>query len=439
MLYDQAQLAQVYLTALQLTGDVRLGEVAHDVLRYVGRDLTSREGGFYSAEDADSLPEPGATRKKEGAFYIWTAAEIGEVLGPERARDFGLVYGVEPEGNVPAGSDPHGELEGANVLIQRLEIGAAAQQLGKTEAELARQLAEDRAKLFARRENRPRPHLDDKIVTAWNGLMIGAFARAAQVLGDADFLAAAQRAAGFLRERLYNVETNELRRSYREGPSNVAGFAGDYAFLIHGLLELYGADFDPRWLSWARRLQDTLDLHFWDQIHGGYFSTTDRDPAILLRLKEDYDGAEPTPTSVAVSSLWRFRQLYHNDVLLEHARHAVRAFAPRLEAQPFGMPLLLAGAALVETTPLQLILHASDPAQPGLAELVAEARRRYLPQLVVIRIATPAEREYFAPRHPVIEKLPEKPAEPTAYLCEEFACRLPVTKPADLRRMLEEF
>ncbi len=438
MLYDQAQLVEACLTAQQVSGDPFFGETARTTLRYVLRVLTSPEGAFYFAEDADSLPAADVKKKEEGAFYVWTEAEIREALGPDRARDFAAVYGVEPGGNVPVASDPHGELEGTNVLIQRLDLRAAAEKLGKLEPELASQLAQDRETLFARRAKRPRPYLDDKIITAWNGLMIGAFARAAQVLGDGDFLAAAQRAATFLRGHLYDAETNELRRSYREGPSAMPGFASEYAFTIHGLQELYAADFDPRWLSWARRLQDTLDLHFWDQLRGAYFSTTDRDPAILLRLKEDYDGAEPTPTSVAVFNLWRFSQLYHNEVLLEHARHAVRACAPRLDAQPFGMPRLLAGAALLETRPLQLILHAADPAPPGLAELLAEARRRYLPQLVVIRIADQASRDYFAPRHPVIEKLPENPALPTAYLCEEFACRLPVTNPAELGRMLDE-
>jgi uncharacterized protein YyaL (SSP411 family) len=427
MLYDQAQLVDACLTARQVSGDDFFGETARRTLRYVLRDLTSPDGAFYSAEDADSLPAADAAKKQEGAFYVWTEAEMREVLGEKRARDFAAAYGVEPEGNVPVGSDPHGELEGSNVLIERLE-GAGRETL----------LDQDRAALFSRRNQRPRPHLDDKIVTAWNGLMIGAFARAARVLGENDFLVAAQRAAAFLRENLCHPETNELCRSWREGPSNVAGFASDYACVIHGLLELYGADFDPGWLTLARKLQDTLDLQFWDQLRGGYFSTTDRDPTILLRLKEDYDGAEPAPTSVAVFNLWRFSQLYHNEVLLKHAEHAVRAFAARMDAQPFGMPLLLAGAALLETRPLQLILHAGDPAQPGLAELIAEARRRWLPQLVVIRIASAAERAYFAPRHPVIEKLPENPAQPTAYLCEEFACRLPVTKPDELARLLED-
>jgi uncharacterized protein len=438
MLYDQAQLAQVYLTAHQVSGDDFFAGIAANILHYVTHDLTSAGGGFYSAEDADSLPKADAARKQEGAFYVWTQAEVREVLGENRTEEFCGVYGVEPEGNVPAGADPHGELDGANVLIRRLDLDEAAMRFGRPLPDMEQRLNDDRAALLARRGLRPRPHLDDKILTGWNGLMIGAFARAAQILGDASFLATAQRAAAFLREHLYDEASGELGRSYREGPSGISGFAADYAFLIHGLLDLYAADFDLGWLRWARKLQDTLDLHFWDQLRGGYFSTTDRDPAILLRMKEDYDGAEPTPTSVAALNLWRFGQLYHNDVLISHAQRAVRAFATRLEAQPFGMPLLLVAAALAESAPIHLILHGADPADPGLAALVAEARRRYLPQLVVIRIADRESRDYFAPRHLVVEKLPEIPAQPTAYLCENFACRLPVTDPAELRRMLAE-
>jgi uncharacterized protein YyaL (SSP411 family) len=438
MLYDQAQLVQVYLTAYQISGDEFFAEVARDTLGYVARDLTSREGGFFSAEDADSLPQADAARKQEGAFYVWTRNEIREVLGEDREKEFSAVYGVEPDGNVPVGADPHGELEGANVLIQRLSLLEAAKRFERPLENMAHRLRDDRAVLLAKRGLRPRPHLDDKILAAWNGLMIGAFARAAQVLNDDSFLHAAQRAATFLRGHLCEAVSGELKRSYREGPSAVPGFAADYAFLIHGLLDLYAADFDLGWLRWARQLQDPLDLHFWDQLHGGYFSTSDRDPAILLRMKEDYDGAEPAPTSVAVSNLWRFGQIYQNDVLLEHARHAVRAFAVRLEAQPFGMPLLLAAASLLETPPVHLILHSAGADDPRLAALRAEARRVYLPQLVVIQIANPEAKEYFAPRHPVIEHLPELPERPTAYLCENYVCRLPVSDPGELRRMLAD-
>jgi len=437
MLYDQAQLAQVYLTAHQISPDAEdFADVARDILHYVAHDLTSPESGFFSAEDADSLPAADSPRKKEGAFYLWTHDEVRQVLGNGRADEFCGTYGVEPNGNVAPDSDPHDELVGENVLIQRLTLPEAAARYQRSIESMAHRLEEDRLALLARRDRRPRPHLDDKILTAWNGLMIGANARAAQILGDETYLRAAQNAATFVRTHLYNTETNELLRSYRDGPSAIHGFASDYAFLISGLLDLYQADFDLDWLRWARRLQDTLDLHFWDQVRGGYFSTSDRDPAILLRLKEDYDGAEPTPNSVAVINLWRFGQLFHNEVLIDHARHAVKALASRLEAQPFAMPLLLVGASLLETPPIHLILHSPDPKHPGLAPLLAEARRRHLPQMVVLLIADAATREYFAPRHSVVENLPAEAAAPTAYLCENFTCQLPVTKAEDLRGIL---
>jgi uncharacterized protein YyaL (SSP411 family) len=433
MLYDQAQLAQAYLTAYQLSRDDDFAKVARNILQYVAHDLTSPEGGFLSAEDADSLPKKEATRKIEGAFYTWTHDEIREALGDDRLEEFRATYGVETDGNVSPDSDPHDELTGMNVLIQRLTLTEAAAHFQRPVENMEHRLNDDRSVLLARRGMRPRPHLDDKILTAWNGLMVGAFARAAQVLGDKSYLAAAQKAAAFVRENLYDAEANELLRSYRQGPSDIHGFAVDYAFLISGLLALYETDFDLAWLRWARKLQDTLDLHFWDQDRGGYFSTSDRDPAILLRLKEDYDGAEPTPNSVAVQNLWRFGQIYHNDVLISHARHAVSALSSRLEAQPFAMPLLLVGASLLDTPPIHLILHSPSPDHPGLAPLLAEARRRHFPQMVIILIADAASRDYFAPRHAAIENLPAEVTEPTAYLCEDFTCQLPVTKPEALR------
>ena len=437
MLYDQAQLAHVYLTAHQLSpGEAGFADVARDILHYVRHDLTSAQGGFFSAEDADSLPKADSTRKTEGAFYIWTQDEIREVLPGNRVDEFSTTYGVEPDGNVTPDSDPHGELVGQNVLIQRLTLPEAAARFQRPVENMDHRLDEDRMALLARRNLRPRPHLDDKIITAWNGLMIGAYARAAQILGDESYLHTAQAAAAFVREHLYNPATNELLRSYRDGPAAISGFASDYAFFISGLIELYQTDFNLEWLRWARKLQDTLDLHFWDQERGGYFSSSDRDPAILLRLKEDYDGAEPTPNSVAVINLWRFGQLFHNDVLLDHARHAVKSLASRLEAQPFAMPLLLVGASLLETPPVHLILHSPGAEHPGLAPLLAEARRHHLPHLVIILIADADAREHFASRHTAIENLPAEAAVPTAYLCEDFTCQLPVTTPEDLRALL---
>jgi uncharacterized protein YyaL (SSP411 family) len=438
MLYDQAQLAQVYLTAYQISGDQVFAETTHNILQYVAHDLTSPEGGFYSAEDADSFPKKDAPRKAEGAFYVWNYQEILEVLGEDRIGEFAATYGVEVEGNVSEGSDPHGELQGTNVFIQRLTLTEAAARFQRPVENMARRLSDDRSALLARRGLRPRPHLDDKILTAWNGLMIGAFARASRILGHDGYRVAAQRAAGFVKEHLFDPGKNELLRSYREGPAKIGGFAADYAFLISGLIDLYQTDFDIEWLRWARQLQDTLDLHFWDQLRGGYYSTADHDPAILLRMKEDYDGAEPTPNSVAVLNLWRFGQLAHHAVMVDHARHAVHALAPRLEAQPFAMPLLLVGAALLKTAPYHLVIHSPSREHPGLLRLLAEARRRYLPHMVVIVVTDEASRKFFSPRSFTVENLPATISEPTAYLCEDYVCQRPVTKPEDLRALIEK-
>jgi uncharacterized protein YyaL (SSP411 family) len=429
MLYDQAQLAQSYLAAFQLSGEESFAQVARETLHYVLTDLAHPDGGFHSAEDADSLPRADAARKLEGAFYVWTEAEIVEALGAERAAEFNGLFGVQPSGNVAAESDPHGELDGQNVLFW---VGGNEESTDRDA-----RLVEDRAALLAKRGLRPRPHLDDKILTAWNGLMIGAFARSAAILGEAEHLRAAQRAAAFIRDHLFDQTTGILLRSYRQGPSTIHGFASDYACLISGLLDLYFADYDLAWITWARQLQDTMDLHFWDQDRGGYYSTGDSDPTILLRLKEDYDGAEPAPTSVAAVNLWRLGRLFHNDTMLEHGRHAARAFATRLSEQPFGMPLLLTAAAWLDTPPAHLIISSPDRNHPALPAMLAEANRTYLPHMTVILIADAETREYFAQRHSIVAHLPEKVAEPTAYVCENYVCQLPVTRPDALRKLLQ--
>jgi uncharacterized protein YyaL (SSP411 family) len=429
MLYDQAQLAQVYLSAYQLSGDEFFADVARDVADYVARDLTGKEGGFFSAEDADSLPTADAARKLEGAFYVWTQDEIAEALGETRAKEFGDAYGVEKEGNVSPDSDPHDELSGRNVLYW----SGGEEESPEREA----RLTQDRAILLERRGHRPRPHLDDKILTSWNGLAIGALARCSMVLGEPKYLQLAQRAAGFIREHLFDPATGILRRSFRDGPSPIHGFASDYAYLISGLLDLFTADFDLAWLPWMRQLQDTMDLHFWDQDRGGYFSTADFDPTILLRLKEDYDGAEPAPTSVAAVNLWRMGRLFHNDTMLEHGRRAVRAFSARLEAQPYGMPLLLTAAAWLDLPPAHLIIHSPGRDHPGLSALLAEAYAPCLPQMTVLLIADEETRTYFAQRHSIIAHLPERVAEPTAYVCENYVCQLPTTRPEALRKLLQ--
>src|SRR5881398_1058599 len=260
------QLAGAYLDAFQITRDQQYEVVARDVLDYVARDMTSKEGGFFSAEDADSpagIGDPGHEKTAEGAFYIWTKKEIDAALG-DAAEIFDFHYGVQPHGNAPEGSDPQDEFRGKNILIERHTIAETAQHFKKSEEDIAKSLARSREKLFAIRAKRPRPHLDDKIIAAWNGLMISAYARAAQVLDEPRYLEIATRAANFLRTNLYGEKSKLLYRNYRCGRSDIEGFADDYAFVIQSLLDLYEASFDVEWLKFAIQLQKTQDRLFFD-------------------------------------------------------------------------------------------------------------------------------------------------------------------------------
>src|SRR5256714_692266 len=271
MLYDQAQLATAYLDGFQITQDRQNAEVARDVLDYVARDMTSKDGGLFSAEDADSLFEHGKPEHGEGAFYVWSEKQIDSVLGDDSAT-FKFHFGVQPHGNAPEGSDPQDEFRGKNILIERHTVSETAEHFKKSEDEIRQSLARNREKLLSIRNKRPRPHLDDKIIAAWNGLMISAYARAAQILDEPRYLEAAARAAKFIRANLYDAKSKLLFRSYRDGRSNVEGFADDYAFVIQGLMDLYEASFDIELLKFALELQETQDRLFFDERNGCEYS-----------------------------------------------------------------------------------------------------------------------------------------------------------------------
>ncbi|MDQ6766064.1 MAG: thioredoxin domain-containing protein, partial [Verrucomicrobiota bacterium] len=382
MLYDQAQLASVYLDAFQITHDAQYANVARDVLDYVRREMTAPEGGFYSAEDADSIIEHGKPEHAEGAFYVWTNEEIERALGSS-AELFAFHYGVERNGNAPAGADPHGEFAGKNILIKRHSIAESAEQFSTTQERVRELLTAARATLFALRAKRPRPHLDDKIITGWNGLMISAFARAAQVLDDADYLAAAEGAARCVRTHLYDDARKTLVRNYRGGRSAVDGFADDYAFVIQGLLDLYEASFDIEWLRFALVLQDTQDRLFYDPQAGGYFSVTGNDPSILLRMKEDNDGAEPAASSVAALNLLRLAQIRSDDHLRERAVRTVGAFAPTLTRMPSAMPQMLVALDYHLDKSQQIVIAGARESEETRA-ILREVHRHFLPDKIVL-------------------------------------------------------
>jgi len=433
MLYDQAQLASAYLDAFQITREPLFQSVARDILDCVRRDMTSPEGGFYSAEDADSLFEHGKPEHGEGAFYVWTKHEVIDALGDD-AGIFAFHYGIEENGNAPAGSDPHGEFTGKNILIERHPIAETASHFGKTEADTRGLLARARAKLFAIRAKRPRPHLDDKIITAWNGLMISAFARGALVLDDKGYLDAAARAAEFLQTHLYDQSRKALARNFREG-RGVDGFADDYAFFIQALLDLYEASFEIKWLTFALELQSSFDAQFLDETHGGYFTVTGRDPSILIRMKEDNDSAEPAASSVAALNLARLAGMLSDSKLLTRAKKTIAAFASQLTNFPSALPQMLVALDFLQRPPRQIVL-AGDKNDERTRALLAEVRRHFLPRTILLLADGGSGHKFLGETNPSLLAMEPVNGKPAVYVCENFTCRAPLTNPHELAEIL---
>ena len=435
MLYDQAQLVLAYLEAAQVTGDDFYASVAEDTLQYVLRDMRSPEGGFYSAEDADSVPpeEAGAAapRTKEGAFYVWASDEVDEVLG----GDAGIAkqrFGIEAGGNAP--EDPQGEFTGKNILHIAQPIAAIASRTGTSEAGVREALGRIRPALFERRATRPRPHLDDKVLTAWNGLMIAALARAARALPAsphaATYRETATAGARFIRARLWRDDEVLLRR-FRDGDAAIEGYAEDYAYLIWGLLELFQATGDAEWLDWAVTLQRRQDELFWDAADGAWFSTTGTDPHVLLRLKEDYDGAEPSASSVGALNCLTLWHLTSQDGYRARAERTLARFGPRVGAAGRVVPMLLCALAQWHAPSSQIVITGSG--SPEARPLEAAVAARYLPFAVHIPVngATAASVTRLLP---FVAGMP--PGEAAVYVCRDFTCLRPVSDVDGLREVL---
>jgi uncharacterized protein YyaL (SSP411 family) len=434
MLYDQAQLAVAYIDAFQIMQDRQFEAVARDILDYVARDMTAKEGGFFSAEDADSILEQGKPEHAEGAFYVWTKKEVDAALG-DAAEMFDFHYGVQINGNAPEGSDPQGEFGGKNILIERHTIAETAKQFKKNEDEVRQSLARSQEKLLSIRGKRPRPHLDDKITSAWNGLMISAYARAAQVLNEPRYLESATRAAKFMRTHLYDGSSKTLFRNYREGRSEIEGFADDYAFTIQALLDLYEASFDVEWLKFAAELQETQDRLFFDEARGGYFSTSGKDKSVVLRMKDDNDSAEPSASSVAALNLLRLAQLRGDKQLQERAMKTIRAFAPTLSRFPSAMPQMLVAIDFSLNKPRQIVI-AGNPDVSETRALLAEVSRHFLPNKTLLLADGASGQKYLGEKNEALRAMSMVNGKPAAYVCENFTCKVPVTSPSELRKLL---
>ncbi|HEV2246411.1 MAG TPA: thioredoxin domain-containing protein, partial [Terriglobia bacterium] len=436
MLYDQAQLAIAYLEAYQITRDPFYAGIARDILDYVLRDMRSAQGGFFSAEDADSELEKGKPEHGEGAFYLWTAGEIEQVLGADAAKIFHYVYDVEPSGNVAPQNDPQGEFTGKNILQVAHSVEEAATHFGKPPEEIRARLADARSRLLAARNQRPRPPLDDKVLTSWNGLMISAFARAAQVLGAHAYVEAAQGAADFIKSKLYNAETGVLMRRYRDGDVGINGFLDDYTGITQGLLDLYEASFRVQDLAWAIRLQETQDHLFWDDQSGGYFQTSPDDKSILVRMRDAYDGAEPSANSVAAMNMLRLAEMANRPAWREKAGQVFAAFSRQIEHAPETLPQMISAVDFALSKPQQIVI-AGDRTRQDTQALLAVVNQRYLPNKILL-LVDGTDGKQLAAWLPFIEDMRPIDGAATAYVCENYTCKLPTSDPERLARLLDE-
>jgi len=422
MLYDQAQLAISYLEAFQITRDEQYAAWARDIFSYVQRDLTHPQGGFYSAEDADSAADAAHPKdKREGAFYVWTADEIDAALTDSEASVLKYRFGVEAGGNVE--EDPHGEFGGRNILFQAHAIDETAAHFGIAAEEARTILAGARAKLEKVRASRPRPHLDDKVLTGWNGLMISVFAQGAAILGEARWGEAARSAADFIRGNLWDEQREILLRRYREGDAAIDGFLDDYAFFINGLLDLYEASFEPRDFAFAVKLAERAMALFEDGENGGFYSTAGSGGELVLRLKDDYDGAEPSGNSVMALALLRLARMTGREDFRESGERTLRAFGSKLKSGGAGVPQMLVALAFSLARPREIVL--AGPRGPSMDAMLGTIRRHFLPSTVVMMAGEASQ------PMPAIEN------KTTAYVCENFACQLPVTEASQIEEQLQ--
>jgi uncharacterized protein YyaL (SSP411 family) len=414
MLYDNALLALAYLEGWQATGRPDFAQVTSEILGYVEREMTSPEGGFYSATDADSLTPEG--EPEEGWYFTWTPQEIEAVLGVEQASVVNAFFGVTPGGN-------H---EGRNVLHREREAAELARELGIEPDRLLATVRAARAPLYEVRARRPAPLRDEKILAAWNGLMISAFAQAGFSLEEPAFTEAARRAAHFVLEQMR--KDGRLLRTFQGGRADGQAFLEDYAFLIAALIDLYEADADPRWLHQALSLQETLEAHYADEAGGGYFNNADDHERLLAREKPGQDGAVPSGNSVAALNLLRLAELTGDDRYRERASMLFSAFHETLTRTPTALSEMLL-ALEFDLEPTKEIVVIRPPSGGNLAPMLAPLRSTHLPNRVLV-VATEGDHlSAHAAAVPLAAGKIAQEGKVTAYVCENRTCEHPTTDP----------
>jgi len=431
MLYDQAQLIPSYLDLYLVTGKERYAEVADKTIRYVIRDLGDENGGFYSAEDADSANPYRNGEKTEGAFYLWRLEEIESLLGRERADLVAYIYGLEDKGNTL--DDPQDEFGDTNVFFRRAGVKKAAAKFNIPEDKIKEILEESEKRLFEQRQQRSRPHLDDKIITGWNGLMISALAKGATVLDSTEYLQRANDCAEFLLTNL--LVKDRLKRRYRDGDVRFSGTLEDYAFLIQGLLDLYEASHDPKRLRQAIRLMK-IQIELFEDERGGFFDAVQSDD-LIVRMKGEYDGAEPAGNSVSALNLLRLARITGEQQWLDLGRSTIQAFGSHLKKHPSAMVLMLSALDFYLDKPRQIVV-AGNPENEDTRTLLQTVQSKYLPNTIVLLADGGNNQQLLSSFHQFISSVEKVDGRATAYVCEDFVCQLPTNDIVQLEENLSK-
>jgi uncharacterized protein YyaL (SSP411 family) len=414
MLYDNALLARLYLHYYQLSRDESARVVAEGILDYVVREMTDAGGGFYSTQDADS-------EGVEGKFFVWSRDEIKELLGEPDAALFAAYYNVTAPGN----------FEGENILNVTRALSEVASSENVTIAQLSETLATSRKKLFEARERRVKPARDEKILTAWNGLMLASFAEAAAILNRADYLAVAKKNAQFVLDNLRRDRL--LLRTYKDGRAKLNAYLEDYAFFIDGLVTLFETSGELQWLEQAQELTTAMIDEFWDDEEGGFFYTGRSHENLIVRSKDFFDNATPSGNSVAADVLLRIGLLTDNADYQRRAATILRLMASTVQRYPSGFGRLLCAFDFYLSTPKEIAL-VGDPGEPETQTLRDEIWRQYLPNKVVA-LGSPGDGK-AADLVALLRERPQMQGKATAYVCEHFACKNPTTDPKELASQL---
>ena len=424
MIYDQALLVDVYIEAFQATRKAFYKKAAEEVLNYVLRDITSPGSGFYTAEDADSEGE-------EGKYYLWTKKEIEQILSGKDLEFILEFYNVKNEGNW---IDPvHDSKTGTNILHLKKDLKLYADEINSSEDILNEKLDVLREKLFASREKKPRPFKDTKILTDWNGLMISALSKAAQVFETNKYYSAAEKAACFILKNLVNKEGRLLHR-FKDGESGITATADDYAFFIAGLLDLYEAGFNSEYLKTAIDLNADFIKYFWDDKNGGYYFTPSDGEKLLIRQKEIYDGAVPSGNSVAILNLLRIGRITGNFDYEKKASSVIQFFSVLVENAPQAFTRTLASMDFALGPSKEIIISGKMDSLIT-EEMMKVLREKYIPNKVII--FNSKENEQLRNISPFLSEYTPKENQTAVYVCKNYKCDLPVTTVEQLQTLLK--